>query len=61
MTAHPINSARVQRRYSALSLPLRESMLNALQRHQDAAQDDELAAPPLQDATDNGCKGASHE
>jgi hypothetical protein len=60
MTDHSINSERVQRRYSALSLPLCESMLTALQRYQ-ATQDNELAAPPLQNATDNGCQGASRE
>ena len=42
MTQHQINEMRA-RRYSALSLPLRESMLMAQQNREDATQADELA------------------
>ena len=61
MNQHMIYSTRLQRRYTALSLPLSEAMLDALQRHQDAPQANELATPPSQDATDNACQGAWHE
>lgn len=60
---YQINSARVQRRYAALSLPLSEAMLVALKRHQDAHADagGQASPPPPQDSTDNGCRGAWHE
>ena len=61
MTQHQIDLARVRRRYTSLSLPLRESMLDALQRHKDAAQADKLTPKPRQDATDNECRGAWNE
>lgn len=61
MTQHQIDLARVRRRYTSLSLPLRESLLDALQRHEDATKAEELTPPPGQDATDNGCKGTWHE
>lgn len=57
---YQINSARVYRRYAALSLPLSEAMLAALKSHQDAHAD-VPASPPQQHATDNGCHGAWHE
>ena len=61
MTQHQINEMRA-RRYSALSLPLRESMLMAQQNREDATQADELATPPQESTgTGTGCRGAWHE
>lgn len=54
-------AGRARQRYAHLSLPLSAALLDALQRHQENASADELAAPPSQDATDDACKGAWHE
>lgn len=55
------DAERAQRRYSALSLPLRESMLAALQHHQDDAVVNQLAFMQREHATNNAFRGAWHE